>query len=279
MRGAQMLEALRRVRRRPVRALRRPAQVPLTLFEAGYLTRRRGADPGELVFAAVDLETTGLDPRSDRVCEIGVIRFRADGTVLTEFASVLDPQRPMDATEFHGLDEAHVRGAPTFAEVLPQIGPLLADAVVVAHNLAFEDAFLAAEIRRAGRDLSPRPPGLCTLVTARAQLEGPGYGLATLYRSLTDAPLVDAHTALGDARATAELLTALLAQAPSPLRYAGPRPGPEARGPAVPPRGRTAARPVGPGRGTPPAEDDPRPRHSWRRKELAPAWGRCDPVG
>ncbi|WP_051944200.1 3'-5' exonuclease [Streptacidiphilus rugosus] len=282
-----MPDPLRQVRRwaagfLPVRGLRRPAEAPLRLFEAGYLTRRRGVDPGALVFAAVDLETTGLDPVGDRVCEIAVVRFRGDGTVLGEFASLLDPGRPMGATEIHGLDDALVRGAPSFAEVLPQIERMLVDAVVVAHNLAFEDAFLDAELRRCGREPASRPPGLCTLVTARAQLEGPGYGLAALHRSMTAAPPADPHSALGDARSTAALLSALLAQAPSPLRYAGPRPRPAKPAQDDPPV-RAVPRPP---RAAPdvaaeiaaPA-DDPHLLHHWRRRELAPAWSRNGGTG
>ncbi|WP_161789852.1 3'-5' exonuclease, partial [Streptacidiphilus neutrinimicus] len=204
---------------------RRGRRARLSCFDAGSLTRarRRGVDPRSLVFAAVDLETTGLDPAVDRVCEIAVVRFRADGEVLDQFVTLLDPQRPMAATAIHGIAAEQVHGAPTFAEVAPELTRLLAGAVVVAHNLAFEDAFLAAEFRRAGHR-TPRWPGLCTLVTARAQLDGPGFGLAALHRSLTVAPVDAAHTALGDSRATAAVLAALLAQSPTPLRYRGPSP-------------------------------------------------------
>jgi DNA polymerase-3 subunit epsilon len=216
----------------------------------------------------VDLETTGLEPGVDRVCEIGVVRFRADGEVLDEFATLLDPQRPMGATPIHGIAAEQVQGAPSFAEVAPGLERLLAGTVVVAHNLAFEDAFLTAEFRAAGRPV-PRWPGLCTLVTARAQLDGSGFGLAALHRSLTAAPIGAAHTALGDSRATAEVLAAMLAQAPTPLRYRGLRPQsvPLAPAPALVPsaprRSPAAETPDGP---SVPA------RHAWRTRERAPKW-------
>ncbi|WP_052434708.1 3'-5' exonuclease [Streptacidiphilus melanogenes] len=256
---------------------RRGRRARLSCFDAGALTRsrrhgRHGVAPGALVFAAVDLETTGLDPAVDRVCEIGVVRFRADGEVLDEFVTLLDPQRPMDATAIHGIAAEQVRGAPTFAEVAPELERLLAGTVVVAHNLAFEDAFLAAEFRRAGRR-RPRWPGLCTLVTARAQLDGPGYGLAALHRSLTATPVDAAHTALGDSRATAAVLAALLAQSPTPLRYRGRHPQAAAltRAPALVPPATRAPTALQAGA----ADRPPLPRHTWRPRERAPEWRRA----
>ncbi|WP_052440756.1 3'-5' exonuclease [Streptacidiphilus anmyonensis] len=260
---------------------RRGRRARLSCFDAGSLTRAhgRGVDPRSLVFAAVDLETTGLEPGVDRVCEIGVVRFRADGVVLDEYTTLLDPQRPMAATAIHGIAAEQVRGAPTFAEVAPELERLLAGTVVVAHNLAFEDAFLAAEFRRAGRR-PPRWPGLCTLVTARAQLDGPGFGLAALHRSLTDNPVGAAHTALGDSRAAAEVLAALLAQSPTPLRYRGRRPQAVAPTPApalVPSAAAATAaarEPRAPAALHAPDSTAPLPHHSWRPRERAPEWRR-----
>ncbi|MEY9878001.1 DNA polymerase III epsilon subunit-like protein [Streptacidiphilus sp. MAP12-33] len=277
---ASLLRTARRALRR-----RRAGQASLECFDAGVLRRGRGgrrgrlprlggADPRTLVFAAVDLETTGLRPGVDRICEIGVVLFRADGTVLGEYATLVDPQRPMAATEIHGITADQVVGAPTFAQIAPALERLLAGTVVVAHNLTFEDAFLAAELRAAGLAV-PRRPGLCTLVTARAQLDGPGFGLGALHRGLTTTSLTAAHTALGDSRATAELLTALLAQSPTPLRYRGPRPRTTPPGPALltlspclprstPPQ---AAEPGDPADATP-------ARYRWKDRELTPRWNR-----
>jgi DNA polymerase-3 subunit epsilon len=276
MRDSPLRERARRVLgrvlgRRPGLA-RRGRRASMSCFDAGALTRgrKRGVDPRSLVFAAVDLETTGLDPGVDRVCEIGVVRFRADGAVLDEFATLVDPDRPMAATAIHGISAEQVRGAPAFAEVARELEGLLAGTVVVAHNLAFEDAFLASEYRRVGRAL-PRWPGLCTLVTARAQLDGSGFGLAALHRSLTATPIGAAHTALGDSRATAELLAALLAQCPTPLRYRGPRPSAAVLAPAPALVPSTAAREPAPHTSV---DEPPATHHAWRTRERPPQWGR-----
>ncbi|MCX5215567.1 3'-5' exonuclease [Kitasatospora sp. NBC_00240] len=217
-------------------------QVPLSIFEPAYLSRYHnlGVNPRALTFAAIDLATTGLNPGRDRICEIAVVRFRGDGTELGEYATVVDPQRPMGATEFHGLEGSDVKGAPTFAEVLPDLMRLLSNAIVVAHNLLFVDMFLKAEFGRTGQ-VAPRWPGLCTLVTTQAQLDGPAYSLRSLHRTFTGEWITDAHTALSDCRATTTLLTQLIDRSPSPLRYLGP-PMSDAPDLADTPAGRIAAR-------------------------------------
>lgn len=201
----------------------------MRLIAPGYLSRTApGPAARGLTFAALDLETTGLDRRRDRVCEVAIVRFRGDGTVLDEYATLINPKRRLGAsTEVHGITEEQITHAPTFAAALPDIVRMLSGAVVVAHHLEFEDGFLAAEIDRAEH---PRPSlvGLCTLVAGRAQLEGPSYKLQSLYRSATGRWIEDSHTALGDCRALAKLHAWLLAQAPSPLHYCGPAPQPAA---------------------------------------------------
>ena len=226
-------------RRAPSGKWHRPAG-PLSLFAPAYVTRRGGREPlaRDMLFAAVDVETTGLKPGTDRVCEIAIVRFRGDGEIESEYATVINPQRRLAATQYHGLTDLDVAEAPTFAQVASDVARYLSGAVVVAHNLAFEDGFLAAEFRRAGRR-PPHWPGLCTMVNARAHLDGPSYKLASLYKTLTGEWLQDQHLALPDARASAKVLCRMIATAPGPLRYFGPEPSPS---PTRPPASRIAAR-------------------------------------
>ncbi|WP_253779050.1 3'-5' exonuclease [Goodfellowiella coeruleoviolacea] len=197
---------------------------PLRLFRPVYLTRRPTPVAGtEPLYAALDLETTGLDPRTDRVCEVAVVRFRADGTVVDEYATLINPQGPVRASEFHRIVDADVVDAPTLAEVWPDLLRMMTGCVVVAHNLKFEDGFLTEELARAG--LVPPPlVGLCSLVTCRSQLDGPAYSLQSVYRTATEQWIEDSHTALGDCRALVTLVQWLLANAPAPLWLQGPLP-------------------------------------------------------
>jgi len=74
------------------------------MFEPGYLRRQPfGVPAKELTFAALDVETTGLDARVDRVCEIGVVRCRGDepGSASTPHSSIHagpSPETPTIAT-------------------------------------------------------------------------------------------------------------------------------------------------------------------------------------
>lgn len=190
----------------------------------GQLTRRQGIDPRNLVFAVVDLETTGLHPaKGSRICEIGIVRMRGDGTVLDEYSTLVDPRLRITNDEYHGITNADVKGAPAFEHVAGDVLAYLSGAIVVGHNLEFEDAFLTAEFGRLGINL-PGVPGLCTLVTSRSQLDRYGYRLDDVAGLITGEWPCASHSALGDARTLAWTLSKLIAEAPQPLAWAGPAP-------------------------------------------------------
>jgi DNA polymerase III subunit epsilon len=156
-------------------------------------------------FAVLDVETTGLSPREHRIVEIAVVRTDPAGRPVGEWVRRLNPDGPVGATHVHGITDADVAGAPRFGEVLPELNGWLAGAAVVAHNAGFDLAFLRAEYAYQGWTL-PRLPALCTL-------EASDHYLPALdRRRLSDCCAAarirheGAHSALGDARATAALL-------------------------------------------------------------------------
>ncbi|TNM69646.1 hypothetical protein FHN55_02510 [Streptomyces sp. NP160] len=171
--------------------------------------------PGTAGFAVLDLETTGFSPRTERVVEVAVVHVAPDGTAGAEWSTLVHPGRPtVGATHVHGIRPADVRSAPRFADVAPALVEVLAGRVVVAHNAGFDVPFLRAELERAGV-VMPDVAQLCTLAESRRHLPH------LLRRKLADCcaaagvRLTGAHSALGDARATAGLLA-------SYLRSAGP---------------------------------------------------------
>jgi DNA polymerase-3 subunit epsilon len=80
--------------------------------------------------------------------------------------------------------------------------------VIVAHNAAFEERFIVAEFARAGVKTPPMP-ALCSLWLGQQTFDTPNHKLGTLAQH-AGMPLVDAHAALGDVRATAALLPLML---------------------------------------------------------------------
>lgn len=166
-------------------------------------------------FAIIDVETTGLSPKSDRVIELAVVRIDRAGDVVDEWTTKFNPEGPVGATHIHGITQADVAHAPLFRDTAAAIVPYIAGLPIAAHNARFDLAFLRAEFRRAGWDV-PWLPAYCTL-------DGSHHYMPHLERRrLVDCcwharvPLTDAHSALGDARATAGLLRHYLRAQGSP---------------------------------------------------------------
>lgn len=114
----------------------------------------------------LDLETTGLDSRTQRVTEIALIRVES-GTVVDTWQSLINPTIaiPQDNFEFTGISNAMVASAPLFHMVLDELAVYLDGAVVVAHNASFDRSFLVEEFKRAGRVFAQ--PMLCTVELSR----------------------------------------------------------------------------------------------------------------
>lgn len=160
-------------------------------------------------FAVIDTETTGLDPRRDRVVSLAVVPVDG-GSVLQGLAVqiLIDPGMPIppQSTAIHGIADADVRGAPDLQAALRIAAPALADRIIVGHNLAFDLAFLG----RAGFTPSQT---LDTLVVSRLlwPRRGTRHSLDELAARTGVTPR-DRHTALGDAVATAQILAVCFPQ-------------------------------------------------------------------
>jgi DNA polymerase-3 subunit epsilon len=166
----------------------------------------------EVTFTVVDLETTGGSKTQDAITEIGAVKVRG-GEVVGEFATLVNPERgiPRSVVSITGITEAMVVDAPRLATVLSSFLEFLAGSVVVAHNAPFDVGFLRAACERLGLRW-PKPQVMCTARLARRVLtrdETPNHKLATLARVL-HARTEPTHRALSDARATVDVLHALL---------------------------------------------------------------------
>lgn len=165
--------------------------------------------PPTLPFAVLDVETTGLSPKRDRIIEIAVVRCTPDGSFIDEWSTLVDPGRDPGPTHIHGITAEDLQGAPAFADIADALRDRLDGSMISAHNLAFDAGFLAAEFARAGV-MPPDRPALCTMQLARHVLpDNDGYSLAACAATLgIDHP--DAHRALPDTRVTAAVLGSMV---------------------------------------------------------------------
>ncbi len=155
-------------------------------------------------WVALDLETTGLRWRTDRIVEVGLVRYDPQGHELDAWTTLLDPMRDMGATHIHGITSRDVLGAPTFRDAAREILARLSDARLVAHNARFDLAFLQFEFERIGFELG-EPEAFCTMTVPADLGLVENRRLAGCCEEL-GIRLEDHHSALGDARATGAIL-------------------------------------------------------------------------
>ena len=160
-------------------------------------------------FVALDLETTGLDPDSDSITEIGAVRFRADGEIVETFEQLINPGReiPLFVQQLTGVTNDAVATAPGIDEALPRLQAFAGNDAIVGHNIAFDLAYL----RQAG--FRQHGPVLDTAELSRVLMpDRQPRNLGELAKTL-GAPAATLHRALADASTTAAVFAALVRRA------------------------------------------------------------------
>ncbi|MCA9037827.1 MAG: 3'-5' exonuclease [Planctomycetaceae bacterium] len=111
--------------------------------------------------AVIDFETTGLTPGYDRVVEASVVRIDPGEKPRLVFDTLVNPSRPMAATEIHGISDADVANAPRFHDIAGEMLAATKDCVIAAYNVYFDIKFLAFELSNAG--VRHDPPHFCLM--------------------------------------------------------------------------------------------------------------------
>lgn len=172
---------------------------------------RPSADTGT-GWAVVDVETTGFRPGQARVVSIAAVAVGDDGSVEHKVSSLLNPGVDPGPTHVHGLTADMLAGQPTFADIAPQLMQVLRGRTLVAHNVAFDYAFLAHEAELVGAQL-PTETVMCTVELARRlDLGTENLRLETLARHW-GATQLRPHDALDDALVLTQILKPALTQA------------------------------------------------------------------
>lgn len=190
----------------------------------------------ERPLVVADVETTGLDPRTDRIVEVGFQVWDADG-LKSEWRSLVNPGVPIpaDVMKVHGITDETVQhgcrcGAhrkahppsgvdhdygcsqfkpwPTFVQIAPRLAKGFTNVDFAGKNIRFDLRFFAAEFARAGVAWSYI--GARIVDADRLEQLGEPRHLSNLYEKHTGRKAVDAHQALVDVRMTTEVIAAQL---------------------------------------------------------------------
>ncbi|MDA9340326.1 exonuclease domain-containing protein [Polaribacter sp.] len=162
-----------------------------------------------MLYAIVDIETTGHGQKGQKITEISALIF--DGKkVVDEFTSLVNPEQniPTFITNLTGITNAMVRNAPKFYEIAKKVEEITKGTIFVAHNVNFDYNIIHAEFKSLGFDFKRKK--LCTVRLTRKIIPGlPSYSLGNICTA-EKIPINGRHRAKGDAEATAELFRRLL---------------------------------------------------------------------
>jgi DNA polymerase-3 subunit epsilon len=154
----------------------------------------------DLSFVAFDLETTGLSPQLDRIVEIGAVKF-VDGKETARWGQLINPEMamPPGAAAVNGITDDMLKGQPTVRESLPEFLKFIGNAVLVAHNAAFDLGFVRSAMGRLGLGMLANDFVDTRVMAQRAFPGRPNYKLQSLAVDLGIEAL-EAHRAVDDAR-------------------------------------------------------------------------------
>ena len=113
----------------------------------------RGQDI-DTVYCVLDLETTGLAFRTEKITEVGIMKIQ-NGEVLDEFSCFVNPEKPIppEVVEVTNITDDMVKDAETIDKVMPKIIEFVGDSVLVAHNADFDIGFLKYNAQQLGLKL------------------------------------------------------------------------------------------------------------------------------
>lgn len=156
-------------------------------------------------FVAIDIETTGLDPKTDAIIEVGAVRFN-EHRVEDEYSSLINPGRPIPPfiTQLTGISNEMVVHAPELRRIMAELAVFTDNAIVVGHNINFDLDFLRKNrILDENRSIDTYDLASVLLPTSTR------YNLTYLAGHLA-IPVDDMHRALNDARVTANVFRKLI---------------------------------------------------------------------
>jgi DNA polymerase-3 subunit epsilon len=164
----------------------------------------------EAEFSVLDVETTGLSARNNRVIEIGIVKVK-NLKVVDKYTTLINPgcDIPYFITQFTGISNGDVVHSPSFNDTVEKIEEFIGNSIISGHNLSFDEGFLRYEFIRNGFEPLSNL-NVCTLKLSRKvfpALKSKSLASVTAHLGIKNR---DSHRALSDAEATAQLLIKLI---------------------------------------------------------------------
>jgi DNA polymerase-3 subunit epsilon len=185
------------------------------------------ADPAGLPLVSIDTETTGTDPKMDRIVEIALVTMLG-GQITGKRSWLVNPQIeiPKEAFDVHGISNQAVADQPTFDQLAGEILEALTGLLPVAYNAEFDQAFLLEELGRAGAAHGKLPPAarskvrwIDPLIWARELHQDAKSKALGAIAGLLGIELENAHRATDDAVAAALVMAKFFEDARVPRTY------------------------------------------------------------
>ena len=161
-------------------------------------------------FVAIDVETTGLLFKSDRIIEIGAVKFVGRKEVET-WSTFINPGVPVPPaiTDLTGITDENLRGAPGFADIADALLTFIGELPICGHQIEFDATFMKEELKRLKHD-ALKNQWIDTALLSRLLLDPRGRFSLKYVSEKLDITLDNAHRALHDARASGEIALKLL---------------------------------------------------------------------
>jgi DNA polymerase-3 subunit epsilon len=151
------------------------------------------------IFVCIDCESTGLDPKVDRIIEVAVVKFDLN-TIHETYETLIDPESliPESSIAIHHITQDMVQGKPLIKDVMQDLLKIIGRSIVVGHGVGFDVDLIATAAEKESINCTLRQNRILdTLRMARLYGDSPTNSLEQL-RKHFNIEFEGAHRAMND---------------------------------------------------------------------------------
>ena len=159
-----------------------------------------------LQFCVIDLETTGGNPETEKIIEIGMVKIE-NRKISEERSFLINPQKdiPDFVQKLTGIRKADVEHSPKIEEVIDEIVQFIGGSILVAHNTSFDIPFLNGVLKKLQKPTMDNKV-ICTNIMTKYLIPDIMSSNLQYMSQIFNISHSQAHRAIEDARATGLLL-------------------------------------------------------------------------